>query len=66
MLTTHHLKLYCVLTSGESGVVYKGYIDRGSGRELVAIKTVKGIVYFLYTVVSSKWCSISMFAVTVV
>ena len=31
------------LVSGESGVVYKGYIDTGSGRELVAVKTVKGI-----------------------
>ena len=29
--------------AGESGLVYRGYIDRGAGRELVAVKTGKGI-----------------------
>ena len=30
------------IISGESGLVYRGYIDRGAGRELVAVKTGKG------------------------
>ena len=34
---------FCILYVGESGVVYKGYIDTSLGSELVAIKTVKGI-----------------------
>ena len=29
---------------GESGVVYKGYIDTSLGSELVAVKTGKGIM----------------------
>ena len=28
--------------AGESGLVYRGYLDNAVGRELVAIKTVKG------------------------
>ena len=34
--------LYYVLYVGESGVVYKGYIDTSLGSELVAVKTGKG------------------------
>ena len=42
-LNTAHLYLiYYVLYVGESGVVYKGYIDTSLGSELVAVKTGKG------------------------
>ena len=29
-------------TSGESGLVYKAYLNTTNGKELVAVKTVKG------------------------
>ena len=32
------------LTPGESGLVYRGYIDMGEGNELVAVKTGKSIL----------------------
>ena len=38
-----HLKYIYELYVGESGVVYKGYIDTSLGSELVAVKTGKGI-----------------------
>ena len=33
----------CILYVGESGLVYKGYIDTAVGSELVAVKTGKGM-----------------------
>ena len=40
-----HKLNYKVLLSvaGESGIVYRGYINRGIGKELVAVKTGKGL-----------------------
>ena len=35
------------IIAGESGLVYRGYIDRGAGRELVAVKTGKGILLYV-------------------
>ena len=37
-----------VVITGESGLVYRGYVNRGEMKELVAIKTGKGI-YILTT-----------------
>ena len=37
-----------VMITGESGLVYRGYVNRGEMKELVAIKTGKGI-YILTT-----------------
>ena len=37
------LTILCTLYIGESGLVYKGYIDTALGSELVAVKTGKGI-----------------------
>ena len=34
---------YMMYSKGESGLVYKGYMDTPLGSELVAIKTGKGI-----------------------
>ena len=31
------------LNAGEFGLVYKGYLSSAVGRELVAVKTLKGI-----------------------
>ena len=39
---SHFLKILCIPYIGESGVVYKGYIDTSLGSELVAVKTGKG------------------------
>ena len=36
---------YC---SGESGLVYKAYINTAIGKELVAVKTGKGIILQLF------------------
>ena len=36
---------YIVCFTGESGVVYSGYLDSGGGRDMVAIKTCKGMKY---------------------
>ena len=33
-----------VVITGESGLVYRGYVKRGEMKELVAIKTGKGII----------------------
>ena len=41
--TFQHLKYIYDLYVGESGVVYKGYIDSLLGSELVAVKIGKGI-----------------------
>ena len=30
---------------GESGLVYRGYLKSGAGRDLVAVKTIKGNLY---------------------
>ena len=45
--------VYLQLTSsllyvGESGLVYRGYIDTSLGYELVAVKTGKGIKMYIY------------------
>ena len=45
MRTFQHLKYIYDHYVGESGVVYKGYIDSLLGSELVAVKTGKGIKY---------------------
>ena len=34
---------YCYYIPGESGLVYKAYINTAIGKELVAVKTGKGI-----------------------
>ena len=40
------VKAVCVLFhAGESGLVYKAYINTALGKELVAVKTGKGIRY---------------------
>ena len=36
--------LYHVISKGESGQVYKGYLNTALGKELVAVKTGKGMV----------------------
>ena len=36
--------LYICPPSGESGLVYKVYIDTAVGKELVAVKTGKGMI----------------------
>ena len=36
------------ISTGESGLVYKGYLDTALGKELVALKTGKGCVLFDY------------------
>ena len=44
-LAAHALSLthkLVVFISGESGLVYKGYLDTPLGKELVAVKTGKG------------------------
>ena len=41
--------LYITLNLGESGLVYQGYVMRGACKELVAIKTGKGILNTVYT-----------------
>ena len=38
-------EVYC--TTGESGVVYRGYFKTQAGKQLVAIKTCKGILHML-------------------
>ncbi|CAI8037280.1 Tyrosine-protein kinase transforming protein ros [Geodia barretti] len=39
----HHLELSKVVGQGESGLVYRGYINSSGGRELVAVKTGKAL-----------------------
>ena len=41
-LNTAHFNISNLIHVGESGVVYKGYIDTSLGSELVAVKTGKG------------------------
>ena len=36
--------------TGESGLVYRGYINYASGKELVAVKTCKGIIAAWYDI----------------
>ena len=43
-------QLVCmIIISGESGLVYKAYINTAIGRELVAVKTGKGKMYIVLT-----------------
>ena len=35
--------IYLVTNAGEFGLVYKGYLSSAVGRELVAVKTLKGM-----------------------
>ena len=37
----------CLCFTGESGVVYCGYLESGGGRDMVAVKTCKGMKYWL-------------------
>ena len=39
------VRIYCTTQSfpGSSGLVYRGYLNSGDNREIVAIKTCKGI-----------------------
>jgi hypothetical protein len=37
------MKLSDVVGQGSSGLVYRGYLDSGDNRDIVAIKTCKGI-----------------------
>ena len=37
-----------VMITGESGLVYRGYVKRGQMNELVAIKTGKGTQPYIY------------------
>ena len=39
-----------LIYTGETGVVYKAFLDTSDGTELVAIKTVKGKTK------QNKWC----------
>ena len=41
-----------VIIVGETGVVYKGHLNRQTGKELVAIKTGKGMQYIVQCVFS--------------
>ena len=50
----YHLSKYYVLYVGESGVVYKGYIDTPLGSELVAVKTGKGKEKFSFGLYEHK------------
>ena len=36
----------CVVLAGESGLVYKAYLNTALGKDLVAVKTVKGILLY--------------------
>ena len=42
-ISCHNTIIHYVQFSGESGLVYKAYINTAIGRELVAVKTGKGI-----------------------
>ena len=37
------LLIYDAYYTGESGLVYKAYLDTAVGKEIVAVKTVKGV-----------------------
>ena len=37
------LSIYDAYYTGESGLVYKAYLDTAVGKEIVAVKTVKGV-----------------------
>ena len=41
-----HIIIFCAILAGESGLVYKAYLNTALGKELVAVKTVKGILYY--------------------
>ena len=43
----HTLSQQYLCYKGEAGVVYRGYLDSGGGRNMVAIKTCKGTKYLL-------------------
>ena len=45
LLLVHQNNNNIIIISGESGLVYKGYLDTAIGKELVAVKTGKGKVY---------------------
>ena len=36
----------CAVLAGESGLVYKAYLNTAVGKELVAVKTVKGTLLY--------------------
>ena len=45
MAILHIINVECNNPLGESGLVYKGYVTTSIGKELVAVKTGKGINY---------------------
>ena len=44
------MHIILVIIVGETGVVYKGYLNEPTGRELVAIKTGNGMQYCTFCV----------------
>ena len=48
------IKLYILITAGESGLVYKAYLNTAVGKELVAVKTGKGSSFVCYASASSS------------